>query len=110
MLSSIGAYLSVTFVLLLIKHYSTTYAECVKGMRKVISIFISYMFLAGNKAFGTLHTLGISCFVLSIAFTIYDKYLKSDNSHNNRTTAKANKEHGSDSEKEVLMTNVKHSE
>eukprot|EP00483_Globobulimina_turgida_P011825 UN11847 len=52
MLSSIGAYMSVVFVLLLIKVYSTTYAECVKGVRKVCSISASYLFLGKIKKFG----------------------------------------------------------
>eukprot|EP00484_Ammonia_sp_Unknown_P020971 CAMPEP_0197032562 /NCGR_PEP_ID=MMETSP1384-20130603/11218_1 /TAXON_ID=29189 /ORGANISM="Ammonia sp." /LENGTH=361 /DNA_ID=CAMNT_0042462247 /DNA_START=16 /DNA_END=1101 /DNA_ORIENTATION=+ len=72
-LSSIGAYMSVVFVLLLIKVYSTTYAECVKGVRKVVSIMASYLFLGKGKSFGFYHLCGITCFVASSATTVYSK-------------------------------------
>mmetsp|Transcript_47148 Transcript_47148/g.78253 ORF Transcript_47148/g.78253 Transcript_47148/m.78253 type:complete len:374 (-) Transcript_47148:35-1156(-) len=72
-LSSIGAYMSVVFVLLLIKVYSTTYAECVKGVRKICSIMISYLLLGQNKVFGIYHLCGVTCFVASSATTVYSK-------------------------------------
>eukprot|EP00483_Globobulimina_turgida_P003754 UN03760 len=76
MLSSIGAYMSVVFVLLLIKVYSTTYAECVKGVRKVCSISASYLFLGKNKKFGYLHLCGVACFIVSSITTVYTKSIK----------------------------------
>ena len=69
--------MSVVFVLLLIKVYSTTYAECVKGVRKVCSISMSYLFLGKDKTFGFLHLCGVSCFMLSSAITVYTKSAKS---------------------------------
>eukprot|EP01084_Bolivina_argentea_P123005 218003_1 len=77
MLSSIGAYMSVVFVLLLIKIFSTTYAECVKGVRKVCSISASYLFLGKNKTFGYLHLCGVICFIISSMTTVYTKSIKS---------------------------------
>merc|ERR1712129_49877 len=72
--SSIGGYLSVVFVPLLIKLFSTTYAECVKGLRKVLSIALSYLLLSSDeKKFGAYHGMGVMCFVLSIVMTIYNK-------------------------------------
>ena len=77
MLSSIGAYMSVVFVLLLIKVYSTTYAECVKGVRKVCSITASYLFLGKDKSFGIYHLCGVTCFIASSVTTVYTKSVKS---------------------------------
>ena len=77
MLSSIGAYMSVVFVLLLIKVYSTTYAECVKGVRKVCSIMASYLLLGKDKTFGIYHLCGVACFIGSSVITVYNKSLKS---------------------------------
>ncbi len=65
--------MSVTFILLLIKLYSTTYAECVKGCRKVVSILISYLLLSSGKVFGELHAAGMLCFIFSIGLTVYQK-------------------------------------
>ena len=75
-LSSLGAYMSIVFVLLLISVYSTTYAECVKGVRKVCSIMASIFLLGKDKSFGPLHMCGIGCFVISSAVTIYNKSVK----------------------------------
>ena len=73
-ISSIGGYMSVVFILLIIKLFSTTYAECVKGVRKVLSIALSYILLSSNdKKFGKLHGFGVLCFVASILMTIYNK-------------------------------------
>eukprot|EP00483_Globobulimina_turgida_P006933 UN06947 len=47
-ISSMGGYMAVVFVLLLIKLFSTTYAECVKGLRKVLSIALSYILLSSK--------------------------------------------------------------
>eukprot|EP01084_Bolivina_argentea_P072590 131810_1 len=80
MLSSIGAYMSVVFVLLLIKEFSTTYAECVKGVRKVCSITASYMYLGKDKTFGMYHLCGVACFIISSATTVYHKYVKNQKS------------------------------
>ena len=69
--------MSVVFVLLLIKLFSTTYAECVKGLRKVLSIALSYILLSSDdKKFGTYHGLGVLCFVISIVMTIHNKSQK----------------------------------
>jgi len=76
MMSSIGAYMSVVFVLLLIKVYSTTYAECVKGVRKVCSISASYLYLGKDKTFGMYHFCGVMCFMASSATTVYTKSVK----------------------------------
>jgi len=80
-LLSIGGYLSVVFVLLLIKVYAATYAECVKGLRKVFSIGVSYLFIGDNKVFSELHALGISFFILSSGVTIYEKYVHERKPH-----------------------------
>lgn len=37
------AYMSVTFVLLLIKHFNATNAEVVKSMRKVLQVMVSFI-------------------------------------------------------------------
>eukprot|EP01084_Bolivina_argentea_P240553 404087_1 len=72
--SSMGGYMAVVFVLLIIKYFSTTYAECVKGLRKVLSIALSYIVLSSeDKKFATFHGLGVMCFVVSIVMTIYNK-------------------------------------
>eukprot|EP01084_Bolivina_argentea_P281626 481883_1 len=73
-ISSMGGYMAVVFILLIIKIFSTTYAECVKGLRKVLSIALSYIFLSSDdKKFGILHELGVLCFGASILMTIYTK-------------------------------------
>ena len=73
-ISSMGGYMAVVFVLLIIKVFSTTYAECVKGVRKVLSIALSYILLSStDKKFGLLHGLGVLCFIVSILMTIYNK-------------------------------------
>merc|ERR1719445_1940140 len=40
-ISAVGGYFSISFVLMLIQFFSPTYAECVKGCRKVLSIAAS---------------------------------------------------------------------
>uniref|UniRef100_A0A061QR20 Drug metabolite transporter superfamily n=1 Tax=Tetraselmis sp. GSL018 TaxID=582737 RepID=A0A061QR20_9CHLO len=40
---SLTAYMSVTFVLLLIKHFNATTAEIVKSMRKVLQVLVSFV-------------------------------------------------------------------
>jgi len=73
-ISSIGGYMSVVFVLLLIKHFSTTYTECVKGVRKVLSIALSYLLLGSEeKTFGLFHGMGVLCFMVSIGMSVYNK-------------------------------------
>ena len=72
--SSMAGYMAVVFVLLLIKCFSTTYAECVKGARKVLSIGLSYVLLSSDdKKFGMMHALGVLCFVISIMMSVYNK-------------------------------------
>jgi len=75
-ISAFGCYFSVSFVLLLIKAFGPTYAETVKGFRKVCSIGLSYAML-GNKSPGAYHYIGIFFFILSILFTIQMKAQKS---------------------------------
>ena len=69
--SSIGGYMSVVFIMLLIKCFSPTYTECVKGIRKVLSIAFSYLALSdGNKSFNGYHGFGLSLFILSSGITV----------------------------------------
>ena len=73
-ISAMGGYMAVVFVLLLIKVFSTTYAECVKGARKVLSIALSYIVLSSDdKKFGVMHAFGVLCFVISIVMSVYNK-------------------------------------
>merc|ERR1711974_466289 len=75
--SALGGYFSVSSILLLIKHFSPTYAECVKGCRKVLSIGASYvLFPSPNKILNTYHFSGVILLVLSIMTTIYNKQQK----------------------------------
>merc|ERR1711879_1003765 len=75
--SAVGGYFSVSFVLLLIKHFGPTYAECVKGSRKVLSIVLSYLlFPSPDKGFNVKHSMGVGLFVISIGVTIYSKASK----------------------------------
>lgn len=78
-LAALGAYMSVVFVLLLISVYSTTYAECVKGIRKMFSIMMSMFAMGKDKSFGMMHWCGIGFFMASSAITIYSKSTKSKN-------------------------------
>jgi len=76
-ISSIGGYFSVSFVLLLIKHFGPTFAECVKGGRKVLSIVISFLLLPmSDKHFTTYHFIGMVFFVGSLGLTVFGKYRK----------------------------------
>jgi len=76
-ISSIGGYFSVSFVLLLIKHFGPTFAECVKGGRKVLSIVLSFLlFPMPDKHFTTYHFIGMVFFVGSLGLTVFGKYKK----------------------------------
>jgi len=76
-ISSIGGYFSVSFVLLLIKHFGPTFAECVKGGRKVLSIVLSFLlFPMPDKHFTTYHFIGMVFFVGSLGLTVFAKYRK----------------------------------
>jgi len=77
-ISAVGGYFSVSFVLLLIKHFGPTFAECVKGGRKVLSIVLSFLLFAmPDKHFTTYHCLGLMFFVGSLALTVFGKHQKS---------------------------------
>jgi len=76
-ISSFGGYFSVSFVLLLIKHFGPTFAECVKGGRKVLSIVLSFLlFPMPDKHFTTYHFIGMVFFVGSLGLTVFGKYRK----------------------------------
>lgn len=72
---SVMGYFSVTFVLLLIKHFNATSAEVVKSVRKVLSIILSYTFIP--KPLNSKHVMGGALFAASIAITLYRKALSS---------------------------------
>jgi len=77
-ISAVGGYFSVSFVLLLIKHFGPTFAECVKGGRKVLSIVLSFLLFAmPDKHFTAYHCLGLMFFVGSLALTVFGKHQKS---------------------------------
>lgn len=71
---SMMGYLSVVFVLLLIKLFSATVAEAVKSVRKVLTIIISFAFF--GKAIGFYHVVGFMLFVASIAIGVHGKLSK----------------------------------
>lgn len=73
-ISAVGGYLAVAFVLLLIKHFGATAAEVVKSVRKVISILLSYMLL--SKPFTSAHMIGGLLFVGSIVIGARSKALR----------------------------------
>jgi len=68
-------YLSVVFVLLLIKLFSATVAEAVKSVRKVVTIIISFVFFGKNIA--GMHIVGFFIFIGSIAVGVHGKLSKS---------------------------------
>jgi len=70
-LFSFFGYLSVVFVLLLIKLFSATVAEAVKSLRKVASIAISFLFF--GKVFTLWHVCGFLLFIGSVALSAYGK-------------------------------------
>lgn len=73
-LSGCGAYMSVSFILLTIKAFGPTYAEIIKGMRRVISIAGSYIFFPKpEKSLGQFHVIGMCFFILSIMQAVYNK-------------------------------------
>eukprot|EP00494_Astrolonche_serrata_P023324 UN23582 len=79
-ISAVGGYFSVSFILLLIKVFGPTYAETVKGARKVFSIACSYiLFPKPGKVFGIYHFIGVLFFVISIINTIQAKSQKKNN-------------------------------
>ena len=69
--AAIMGYLSVGFVLLLIKHFSATLAEVVKSCRKIVSIMLSFM--VHPKPFGQNHLLGGFLFFSSAALAVHAK-------------------------------------
>lgn len=73
MFASMG-YLSVVFVLLLIKHYGATVAEVVKSCRKVCSILLSFFLFA--KPITGMHVMGFLLFVGSVVVGVYLKATK----------------------------------
>jgi len=77
--SGLGAYMSVSFVLLIIKAFGPTYAEIIKGLRRVISITGSYIFFPRpDKSFGQFHFIGVCFFTLSIIQAVYNKSQRSN--------------------------------
>ena len=63
---------------MLIKHVGATAAEVVKSARKVVSIVLSYLFLA--KPFTTAHLIGGSLFVASVIWGARAKSAKDKDS------------------------------
>jgi adenosine 3'-phospho 5'-phosphosulfate transporter B3 len=65
---SLLGYLSVIFVLLTIKRFGATNAEIVKSLRKVLTIVISFVFIA--KPFRPMHLVGGMLFLGSIMISV----------------------------------------
>jgi len=102
-ISAVGGYFSVSFVLLLIKHFGPTFAECVKGGRKVLSIVLSFLIFAmPDKHFTTYHCLGLMFFMGSLALTVFGKHQKSTRKQG---LANGGYEKVPTSEKEAMDTN-----
>jgi len=73
-MASVMGYLSVGFVLLLIKHFSATLAEVVKSCRKIVSILLS--FIVHPKPFGQNHVVGGFFFATAVALGVHIKMAK----------------------------------
>jgi len=72
--ASVMGYLSVGFVLLIIKHFGATLAEVVKSCRKIVSIMLSFM--VHPKPFGRNHVLGGFFFATAVALGVRIKTIK----------------------------------
>lgn len=68
---SVMGYLSIVFVLLLIKLFNASVAEAVKSVRKVTTIIIS--FVAFSKPVSGMHALGFLLFVGSVLLGLKQK-------------------------------------
>lgn len=66
--AALMGYLSVGFILLLVKHFSATMAEVVKSCRKVFSIILSYT--VHSKPYGGGHLVGGAVFVSAVALGV----------------------------------------
>eukprot|EP01067_Filipodium_phascolosomae_P008017 Filipodium_phascolosomae@DN6734_c0_g1_i1.p1 len=62
--SGVFAYFSLVFVLKIIHHFTATAAECVKGIRKVGSVSLSFILM--GRSFSKFHLLGIGLLLLSV--------------------------------------------
>lgn len=72
--ASIMGYLSVGFVLLIIKHFGATLAEVVKSCRKIVSILLS--FFVHPKPFGQNHVIGGFFFATAVTLGVHIKTAK----------------------------------
>eukprot|EP00658_Telonema_sp_P-2_P035256 TRINITY_DN25671_c0_g1_i2.p1 TRINITY_DN25671_c0_g1~~TRINITY_DN25671_c0_g1_i2.p1 ORF type:complete len:235 (+),score=53.88 TRINITY_DN25671_c0_g1_i2:141-845(+) len=70
MFSAMG-YLSIVFVLLLIKLFNASVAEAVKSVRKITTIVISFLFF--SKPISGLHVVGFVLFVGSVGLGMQQK-------------------------------------
>merc|ERR1711865_86483 len=70
MFSAMG-YLSIVFVLLLIKLFNASVAEAVKSVRKVVTICLSFFFF--GKSITSMHLVGMFLFVASVALGMKTK-------------------------------------
>jgi len=70
MFSAMG-YLSIVFVLLLIKLFNASVAEAVKSVRKVATICLSFLFF--GKSITSMHVVGMMLFVSSVALGMKTK-------------------------------------
>eukprot|EP01066_Platyproteum_vivax_P012512 Platyproteum_vivax@DN5683_c0_g1_i1.p1 len=72
LLSGLGGYFSIIFIMQIIAHFTATASECVKGSRKVISICLSYLLMGDNtKPFNIYHIIGLSLLLASIGLSVY---------------------------------------
>lgn len=86
--STLG-YISVIFILALIKSFGSTTCEVVKSMRKILSILISM--IAFSKPVYTMHYIGGAAFLISILMGIKVKSMKANAKKN--ATANENNSH-----------------
>jgi len=86
-MSAFGGYFAVSFILLLIKHFGPTGAECVKGFRKVLSIAASYiLFPNPDKLLNSSHFMGVGLLTLSIGVTALSKARRAQQQHKHKYT------------------------
>lgn len=69
--SAVMGYLSVSCVLLLIKHFTASVTEVIKSARKVASIALSYIII--SKPFTEKHAIGAALFVASASYEAWIK-------------------------------------
>jgi len=68
---SVMGYLSIVFVLLLIKLFNASVAEAVKSVRKITTIVISFAFF--GKTVTQMHAMGFLLFCASVGLGMYHK-------------------------------------